>query len=136
MYVTNVNSNRGYLIDCINSFCFQNELQHSLLKTTRDKILAEDNYCDRVSIRNNGLALYMDMGLTRSKYIMLRKFNSKNGIKTNKFPSYEGIFRAKNDCYPLNITVTENGAKVELQNMLDHTVFRIAQILSTEQKEV
>lgn len=38
------------------------------------------------------------------------------------------------NCHPSNKTVTEIGAKVNLQCLIDHTMFRIVKILSNDQK--
>lgn len=48
-------------------------------------------------------------------------FDSKN------YPPYDKIRSAKENCYPENIEVSEYGASVTLQSLLDHTVRRIVE---------
>lgn len=105
----------------------QLELSDAILKNK------EKNVKNIVSIRNNALSLYMDMTLTKKKYQMLRYFNKKNQISNEKFPEYGQIFAAKTDCYPANIDVSDCCASVPVQNLLDHTVFRLICSLSTDE---
>lgn len=84
-------------------------------------------------IRNKVLALYMDMGLTRSKYNVLRNFNVNNGISNEKFPSYGEVLKAKIDCYPFNIEIADNFVKINLQAIMDHTICRLVLSFNTEQ---
>lgn len=79
---------------------------------------------------NCTLALYMDMGMTREKYEHLRKYNARY-FGSKQCPPYEKIQSAKIDCYPRDITITEKGAEIKLQALLDHTVFRIISSITT-----
>lgn len=83
-------------------------------------------------IRNNALALYLDMRLTKRKYQLLRIFNKKNNVSNEKFPEYGQIQRAKIDCYPSNIVVTDVSASVDMQDLVSHTVFRLIHCLKSE----
>ncbi|KYN22385.1 hypothetical protein ALC57_05219 [Trachymyrmex cornetzi] len=75
--------------------------------------------------------MYMDLGLSKRKYKLLRTYNEC--LFGNKFyPSYENIQAAKKKCYPQNIIVNENGAKVKLQSLLDHTISQIMKLLSNQ----
>lgn len=79
---------------------------------------------------NRTLAMYMDLGLSKAKYETLRDynlllFNSKN------YPPYDKLRTAKENCYPKDIQISEHGASVKLQSLLDHTVRRIVESLST-----
>lgn len=89
---------------------------------------------DKSLIRNNALALYMDMGFTKYKYQVLREFNKKNDVSNDKFPEYGEIKKAKRDCYPANIDITEESVFVNVQDIVDHTVFRL--VLSLGSNEV
>lgn len=64
-----------------------------------------------------------------------RQFNKKQ-FKNFLYPSYETIVKLKDACIsPLeSISVTERGAKVELQALLDHTTERI--FLTLDQKVI
>lgn len=78
------------------------------------------------------LALYVDMDLTKSKYIKMKKFNDK---KIGKFyPIYDKILIQKKKCYPNNVEIGELFAKVELQSLLNHTAERI--ILSVKKEDI
>lgn len=80
---------------------------------------------------NGSLAMYMDLEMTKDKYKKLRMYNEDlHGDKL--YPPYEDIREAKEKCYPKDIIVTENGASVKLQSLLDHTVHRIFLTLDKE----
>lgn len=89
-----------------------------------------------VELRNNALGLYMDLGLTKSKYIILRQYNAKHNKPNTYYPSYENIAKAKMDCYPINIEITETGASIKLQNLLDHTLYRLIQALTPNENRL
>ena len=80
---------------------------------------------------NKNLAMYMDIGLTKAKYENLRKHNFIL-FGNKQYPPYEKILLGKQQCYPENITITETGAAVELQSLLDLTVVRIFSLISKE----
>lgn len=69
------------------------------------------------------------MGMTREKYEHLRKYNARY-FGNKQCPPYEKIQTAKIECYPRNITITEKGAEIKLQALLDHTVFRIISLIT------
>ncbi|GBP86804.1 hypothetical protein EVAR_99884_1 [Eumeta japonica] len=71
---------------------------------------------------SDALSLFVDANLTRMQY---------NKIKAKApfvFSSYKEIQRAKKECYPNIIVVTETSAEVQLQAFLDHTAKRIVQL--------
>lgn len=74
--------------------------------------------------RDEALALFLDMNLTKSSYIRMAKFNNKK-LNVNWYPSYDSIRIAKTDCYPNDINVYDRGASVQLQSLLDHTTLRL-----------
>lgn len=67
------------------------------------------------------LAMIIDAKLSRHQYAIIR---SKDKMK---FPSYEKVLKAKQECYPNkdNIVITSTHAEVKLQALLDHTVSRL-----------
>lgn len=46
-------------------------------------------------------------------------------------PSYQKLFEAKKICYPEDIEISERGAKVKLQALLDLTVQKILRVVGT-----
>lgn len=70
------------------------------------------------------LALIVDIKLTRADYIKLRKAAKKKN--NNLYPSYDEVLRAKKECYPGEIQVTETKGEIKLQSLLDHTFRRLA----------
>lgn len=86
-----------------------------------------------VIVRNNALALYMDTNLSRRKYEMIRKYNQKNRCSNRIYPSYNDILTAKKDCYPLNICISESCVSLKIQDLVDHTIFRLILSLSDDE---
>lgn len=93
------------------------------------KVVKEKN---KVSIRNNALVVYMDTNLTRSEYETIRTYNKSNSVSNLTYPIYKELQKAKKDCYPLNIELSENAVSVNVQSLVDHTVFRL--MLSLDEK--
>lgn len=90
------------------------------VSTKMKKSTADEEY----NFLNTVLAMYMDLGLSKAKYEILRSYNLS--LFNNKnYPPYKKLSAAKEDCYPNNTTITECGAYVHLQSLLDHTVNRI-----------
>lgn len=75
---------------------------------------------------DEALSLFIEVDLSRNRYQSLRNcFLSK---KDKILPPYKKLSQAKKECYPSEkILVTETSAKVSLQSLLDHTVYRILQ---------
>jgi len=85
---------------------------------------------------NGTLVLYMDMGMTRKKYEHLRKYNARY-FGSKQCPSYKKLQATKIDCYPRNITITEKGAEIKLQALLDHMVLRIiSSVIATDLQKI
>lgn len=104
----------------------QNHPQH--IKTIKE-------FCENLSKPNNipgynekMLALYATAKLTRFQYNALRE--NANDLGRNIYPSYKIIQNTKKECYPDNITVSESGVNVALQNLLNHTSARFIKLLS------
>lgn len=73
---------------------------------------------------NEALSLYVELGLSQSKYQLLR--NAHMEKKSRMFPAYKKIQKAKLQCYPATgMSFTENEAAVTLQSILNHTSGRI-----------
>lgn len=75
---------------------------------------------------DKSLALYTTLALSKWKYLSLRQFVNKE-LCAGALPSYPKLVSAKKRCYPSeeNMEVTETGASIKLQALLDHTVQRI-----------
>jgi hypothetical protein len=76
------------------------------------------------------LSLITEAKLTKHQYLLIRKFI--NSTSNPVLPSYGKVVKAKKQCYPEVVRVTESTAEVELQSLLDHTAARIVE----SQKEV
>lgn len=72
--------------------------------------------------------MYMDLGLSRKKYELLRTYN-KHLFEEKLYPSYAKIQTVKKKCFPQDIIITENGAEIKLQSLLDHTTSQIIKSL-------
>jgi len=84
---------------------------------------------------NVSLAMYMDLHLSRAKYETLREYNLLL-FDTKTYPSYDKIRFAKQFCYPENIEISEYGASVKLQSLIDHTARRIVESLPTSELDI
>lgn len=73
------------------------------------------------------LSLLVNAKLTKRQYQLIR-LNAK-GNDSDMYPPYNLIREAKTRCYPPKeaFKITESLAKIDLQKLLDHTVFRIIQ---------
>ena len=72
---------------------------------------------------DEALALLIETGLTKSAYQTLRTAAKEK--KADVYPPYNAVREAKQKCYPQNIDVSGDSAKVSLQSLLDHTALRI-----------
>ncbi|KAL0810228.1 hypothetical protein ABMA28_000592 [Loxostege sticticalis] len=72
------------------------------------------------------LALFTQLKLTRLQYIELRASAIRKNMQ-NLYPPYYKLLEEKAKCYPPNIQITDISAEVPLQNLVDHTVSRIAE---------
>lgn len=70
------------------------------------------------------LSLVVEAKLTKHQYLLIKNFINSQ-ISFDILPSYNKILAAKKKCYPLEETITESSAEVELQSLLDHTTNRI-----------
>jgi hypothetical protein len=77
--------------------------------------------------QDHTLALCTSLNLSKWKYSCLRKILIDYDVSV--FPCYQLLLEAKKRCYPEHIEITERGAKVPLQALLDLTVKRILQVV-------
>ncbi|GAB0091396.1 uncharacterized protein DMENIID0001_062370 [Sergentomyia squamirostris] len=75
---------------------------------------------------SEALSLFVDGNFTRRQWDLLHQFDKE------KFPCYSVLQKAKVECFPENVIVSEREAEVKLQSLLDHT----SQRLCMELKEV
>ncbi|CAH2092745.1 unnamed protein product [Euphydryas editha] len=80
---------------------------------------------------DKALSLMLDASLSKNQYQVIRKATLELGYDI--FPSYHKILEAKKECYPSDVEISECGASVNLQKLLDHTTTRIFQTKSEEQ---
>lgn len=93
----------------------------AVIKTTlfgKDKKDSIDN--------DHALALYTSLNLSKWKYICLRQVLSDYAAPV--LPSYYKLLQAKERCYPSDIEISESGARIKLQSLLDLTVQRILEL--------
>ena len=76
------------------------------------------------------LALIVDGKLGRETYFKVKRCTMESGAK-QVYPSYHKVQAAKMLCYPPkeDITVTDVGAKIKLQGLLDHAAKRLFSVL-------
>lgn len=72
---------------------------------------------------DEALALLLDLDLTKQQYEYFRKCITDKNL--NLFPAYKYVLEAKTQCYPDNMEISDIGAKIKLQSLLDHTVTRL-----------
>ena len=72
---------------------------------------------------DEALSLFVESDMTKRSYQMVRSAAKRK--RANIYPPYNKIREAKNQCYPVDISVEEDSAKVPLQSLLDHTALRI-----------
>lgn len=95
-------------------------VQATLFKKNRKKTFDEDH----------ALGLYTSLNLSKWKYLCLRKVLLDCEVPV--LPSYHKLLEAKKKCYPHDLEISERGARVKLQALLDLTVQKILQITGTQ----
>lgn len=98
---------------------FDSSAVNTLLNTSGDASFSSTKIDE-----NDVLSLIAEAKLTRHQYLLIKNFIDTK-ISKGSMPSYQSIVKAKKQCYPPIITVTESSAEVELQSLLDHTATRI-----------
>lgn len=110
-------------------------------KTTKFRKAYKDSLVPHIEISSNqALSMLVEAKLTKYQYNIVRSTAKTPNRKI--FLIYNSVLyiQAKKQCYPENITITENFVEVDLQCLLNHTIQRILlvqseilDILSTEQ---
>ncbi|KAF2897852.1 hypothetical protein ILUMI_08323 [Ignelater luminosus] len=72
---------------------------------------------------DRALAIMVDANLSACQYNVIRQ--EVKDINPKLYPAYQVVKEAKKARYPRGITVTEVGAKTELQSLVDHTIRRL-----------
>lgn len=72
---------------------------------------------------DSALAFLIENGLTKQQYINIKKLSKEHGCDI--YPSYSKIVESKLKCRPNGILCSETKVQVSLQNVLDHTAYRI-----------
>lgn len=98
------------------------ETKNHILKVIRGEVLPVKKFTV-----NEALALMVDLKLSKPKYEQLRSQNKDRNA--DLLPPYYRVVEAKAECYPPKefITLSELGAEVELQQLLNHTIDRLIQ---------
>lgn len=73
------------------------------------------------------VSLIIETNLSKHQYLTIRNFVNSKSL-CDIFPSYEKVLKAKAFSYPEKITVSESGAEVDLQSLLDHTASQILKL--------
>lgn len=73
---------------------------------------------------DEALALFVDTDLSTHQYELIQ--HQAKARNANIYPPYYSILEAKKKCYPVSaaVSVTELGANIDLQELLDHTAAR------------
>ncbi|XP_067639602.1 uncharacterized protein [Eurosta solidaginis] len=95
------------------------------LMRIKNSIPTPPNALPRKYTPEEALALFIDLGLTKKKYIILRK--SLLQRNADILPGYKKITQAKKEAVPLSPKMTEVSADIKLQNLMDHTSTRLLQ---------
>ncbi|KAI4465067.1 aspartyl/lysyl-trna synthetase [Holotrichia oblita] len=72
------------------------------------------------------LALIIDSSMGKEDYIHWQKGAKSRGA--NIYPPYNVIAQTKRQCYPNNIKITETEVQIPVQDILDHTIQRLAHV--------
>ena len=75
---------------------------------------------------DEALGLYIEADLSRSSYELIRK--EAKARNADIYPRYAVLLEAKKCCYPYGVKVTEVGAEISLQELLNHTASRLVQL--------
>ena len=79
---------------------------------------------------HEALALKIQCNLSDDQYQMIR--NSSIIHNANIYPTLHRILEAKYVCYPQNLQITETSAEVPLQDMVNHTLIRVLEIIDDD----
>lgn len=108
----------------------QNYTQEELAKAIIKPVIGQKKDFDDDTLSKT-LAMIKDVGLSRNQYETLRA-HLKIIKGTKVLVPYKQLETGKQQCYPANIEISEQGASVDLQSLLDHTASRIIETLPKE----
>ena len=80
-----------------------------------------DNKANELS-SEEGLATLLRLDLSRAQYQSIK--NISDAQNAHFLPNYDDVFEEKKKCLPPNIEITEDSAKVSLEDMMLHTFDR------------
>ncbi|KAK4883413.1 hypothetical protein RN001_006732 [Aquatica leii] len=96
-----------------------------LAYATQMSLRAQGNLLASNVISNEALSLVVEGKMSKSQYQLIRSVSVQKNCKL--YPPYKCVLDAKKKCYPKKseISVTESGATVRLQALLNHTAERL-----------
>ena len=97
--------------------------------TRMRKLISQPSKQQEPFTSDEALSLLVATDMTKRSYQTVR--TSAKRKRANIYPTYNEVREAKRKCYPEDISISEDPAKVPLQSLLDHTALRIIE----EQKE-
>ncbi|KAL0901178.1 hypothetical protein ABMA27_006487 [Loxostege sticticalis] len=91
---------------------------------------------DKSLTDSDSLSMYVNADLTKRQYLLIRSMINK--ISPKLMPGYTKIQHEKEKCYPQTdmISVTEGFVKVNLQSLLDTTMYRLFNLITFNHDEI
>jgi len=96
------------------------------------KVLTKDNRDPLPLSPVEGLALMVLSDLSQRAYKNIR--TTAKDHNANIYPSQENILQARNDCYPDLISIEDWKAEIPVQELLNHTCFRLLHLDSIKEE--
>ena len=104
------------------------------LQRIKESIPTPPNALPRQYTLEEGLALFMDLGLSKEKYAILKRSLKSHNV--NILLGYKKITAAKKEAVPNNFNATDVSAEVKLKDLMDHTAKRLIKSLPEAQAEL
>lgn len=101
-----------------------------LLIQAAKPFLTPENDEDSNFSLDEALALFLEGKMTKSQYITMKQGADMKSKSKHLYPCYDYLLEAKKKCYPEGIEISETGAKVPLQQLLNHTSERLLEFLA------
>lgn len=106
------------------SVVVKNILTGSPSKGTKYRRSLESGDKSQVFTPQESLSLFVELGLSRNKYVDLRNALVDKGYKI--LSSKKRMYKARIECYPrAELSISETSAEIPLQHLLNHTAERI-----------
>jgi hypothetical protein len=120
--------------DAAKVLAYVGEENNNSVKTMKH-LLENSNAESSVFSKEEALALIITCKLSRYQYNTIRSAAIDKGH--NLYPSYYEVQKAKMECYPPTsaVDITDRGAKISLQPLLDLTANRLIQSLAVDGQE-